>query len=191
MPAVAQYLLGPSWLSSSATVNQRHTNKAEWAGDPGLRLTRSFSGQTVANLSSPHSKAYINYYHITGTTIPSLQLGLRLSPLEIIDVIYFFRIALNNETRNAHWLQPLVLLSAPRFQSPLCSGDTAKKTKQEVVQAILILSLWGCVKDTKNKNKKEESKTEILYKITFVFKIFFNFHFLVGMWIFLVSSIYS
>lgn len=54
-----------SWRWSSATENQRHVKKAAWAEDPGLRLTRSLSGQVVANLSSPHSGAYVKYYHIT------------------------------------------------------------------------------------------------------------------------------
>lgn len=39
----------------------------------------------------------------------------------------FFKTALNNETKNVRWLQHLALLSAARFQSTLCSGDTVCK----------------------------------------------------------------
>lgn len=46
-------------------MNQRHTNKAARAADPGLRLTRFFGGQGMAGLSAPHSWAHIKHYHVT------------------------------------------------------------------------------------------------------------------------------
>ena len=112
-----------SWRWSSATENQRHVKKAAWAEDPGLRLTRSLSGQVVANLSSPHSGAYVKYYHITrsNNTLTVTRFLIKSFGNHRRHLFFFFpKTALHNETKNACWFQHLAWLSASRFQSSLC-----------------------------------------------------------------------
>ena len=80
----------------------------------------------------------------------------------------FFKTALNNETKNARWLQHLALLSASRFQSALCSGDTvckrAKYNRSGWFRLYLYLAYGDESRTQKIKIKKKSTRQKYYTK---------------------------